>query len=83
MEVKEKIKIRGNIAKFKVLYFAGVLSATSFLMINYQKFVYFFGKSLYLKGIVVGVVSILFFYGLAGITKNIRILTTIDEEMKK
>jgi len=42
MEIKEKIKIGLEIAKFKVLYFAGVLSAGSFLVINYRKFVDFF-----------------------------------------
>ena len=82
MEMKEKIKIRLEIAKFKVLYFAGVLSAGSFLVINYQKFVDFFGSSIYFKVGVVGVVSVLFFYGLAGITKNIRILTNIYEDRK-
>ncbi len=83
MEMKEKIEIHLEIAKFKVLYFAGVLSAGSFLVINYQKFVDFFGSSssIYFKVGVVGVVSVLFFYGLAGITKNIRILTNIYEEI--
>ena len=81
MDMKEKIKIRLEIAKFKVLYFAGVLRAGSFLVVNYRKFVDFFGSSVYFKVGIVGVVSVLFFYGLAGITKNIRILTSIYEEI--
>ena len=50
-------------------------------MVNYRKFVDFFGSSVYFKVGIVRVVSVLFFYGLAGITKNIRILTSIYEEI--
>ena len=41
--MEEKIKIRLEIAKFKVLYFAGVLGAASFLINSYEKIVVIFG----------------------------------------
>ena len=79
----EKVKIRADIAKFKVLYFAGVVGAGSYMIINYQKFIDFFGKESDFKKVIYVLVFIFFAYGIAGIIKNIRILTFIDEEMKK
>lgn len=82
MEMKEKIKIRLEIAKFKVLYFAGVLGAASFLINSYEKIVIIFGHPKLSNYTIAILIVVLIGYGVAGIVKNIRILSNIDERMK-
>ena len=82
METKEKIKIRVDIAKFKVLYFAGVVGASAFLVNSYDKIILIFGhpkESNYLVSIFM---IFLITYGIAGIIKNITTLSKIDERLK-
>ncbi len=78
----ENIKVRVDIAKFKVLYFAGVLGASSFLFDKYKKILSLFGHPNITRFIIIFFILLLLFYGIAGIIKNIMILTKIDKELK-
>ena len=87
IELKEKIKIRIEIAKFKILFFIGVIGAGSYIVINYQKVLDFVcdpqSKNIHLIKIVIYIITgFLFSYGVAGIVKNLQILSKIEEEIK-
>ena len=82
MNTTDKLKLRLDVAKFKVLYFVGVVSACGFLVTNFGKFVDFFGNTHFGKYGIVLIVNLLFLYGVAGIVKNVRILTEIGERLK-
>lgn len=82
MEAKERIKIRVDIAKFKVVYFAGVVGASAFLVNSYDKIVAIFGHPKQLNYIIATFIIFLITYGIAGIIKNITILAKIDERLK-
>lgn len=83
MNIDDRIKIRVDIAKFKVLYFAGVIGAVSFLINSYEKIVAIFGHPKISNLTITSLIVVLLGYGMAGIVKNITILSDIDERIKK
>jgi hypothetical protein len=78
----DKIKILIEIVKFKIIFFTGVIAGSSYMILNFQDFVTFFGGSKISNVVTISIINILYTYGVIGIIKNLRSLSRIERKFK-